>query len=440
MKATILNQEEAFDLTSKNSKLSSSSIIYLNNTENTDVKKFASCSRDKNSCDSDYLLNSTICTTSTSLVKVSAQSSFNSKLNSSSTKEISFENKSININDVEENSEGYFLTEECQRKVSLNSLLSKHNFNFEKRYFVEQVEEDLIDFNLLSKFYFPCIYGEEHYENYIESTLKAISHLNSYFKSSNYKKQLKKIKEAENKPVYVESPITLPAKHKKTIVLDLDETLVRCELLNNYNNKDGYDHIIEEEGLGIYARNGIREFLQETSSKFNLVLFSAGQLDYIMQVLEKLDIKNYFIMILAQHNTVKINNNIYIKDLEMVKDLLIEYFSSNFYHNVAFKFKINNTNTVRQKNDSFNESSYDEEIIIIDNNLYSFSNNLSQGILISSFTGDKNDDELLELLEFIKSIEEKTPGCIDFKQSLKDHFCFEAILNAIENYDDCYFK
>ncbi len=130
-------------------------------------------------------------------------------------------------------------------------------------------------------------------------------------KSKEIFKQLKKIKEAENKPVYVESPITLPAKHKKTIVLDLDETLVRCELLNNYNNKDGYDHIIEEEGLGIYARNGIREFLQETSSKFNLVLFSAGQLDYIMQVLEKLDIKNYFIMILAQHNTVKINNNIY---------------------------------------------------------------------------------------------------------------------------------
>ena len=42
-----------------------------------------------------------------------------------------------------------------------------------------------------------------------------------------------------------------------------------------------------------------------------------------------------------------------------------------------------------------------KKIVLVDNNIYSFSAELSNGILINSFYGDKNDIELFNVLEYL---------------------------------------
>ena len=41
------------------------------------------------------------------------------------------------------------------------------------------------------------------------------------------------------------------------------------------------------------------------------------------------------------------------------------------------------------------------KIVIIDNSLYSFSNQLSNGILITSFYNDRNDTQLKDVLSYL---------------------------------------
>lgn len=45
-----------------------------------------------------------------------------------------------------------------------------------------------------------------------------------------------------------------------------------------------------------------------------------------------------------------------------------------------------------------------KEIIIVDNSIISFAFNLSNGVPISSFTGQKNDEELLYMVSLLEEI------------------------------------
>lgn len=103
----------------------------------------------------------------------------------------------------------------------------------------------------------------------------------------------------------------------------------------------------------------------------------------------------------------------------MVRTILNEYLNSDLSININMKTENHHLETI----------SYEEEIIIIDNNLYSFAKNLSNGILISSFTGNQADEELFDILEFIDEIKDKNDS---FVERLEKHFCFGAILNAIK--------
>ena len=42
-----------------------------------------------------------------------------------------------------------------------------------------------------------------------------------------------------------------------------------------------------------------------------------------------------------------------------------------------------------------------ENILIIDNNIYSFAFNLENGIPILNFMGDKNDNELIKVMKYL---------------------------------------
>ena len=70
-----------------------------------------------------------------------------------------------------------------------------------------------------------------------------------------------------------------------------------------------------------------------------------------------------------------------------------------------------------------------KKIVLIDNNIYSFSVQLSNGILINSFYGDKNDNELSNvlgyLLQFILPAD-------DVREINEKIFGFKRIIEHIE--------
>ena len=74
-----------------------------------------------------------------------------------------------------------------------------------------------------------------------------------------------------------------------------------------------------------------------------------------------------------------------------------------------------------------------EDIIILDNSLFSFANQLNNGILITSFFDDKDDmflDNVANYLEYIKNER-------DIREINKESFRFEEIKEEIiTNYDN----
>lgn len=132
----------------------------------------------------------------------------------------------------------------------------------------------------------------------------------------------------------------LPSKNlqKKTLVLDLDETLGH------------YD------GQNFYLRPGVQKFITKTSAKYELVLFTSAQEHYANSALELIDpAKLITFRLYRQH--LLIDQGKFVKDLRILgRDL--------------------------------------KSVIIIDNEPKYFRNQTSNGIQIKSWIGDKTDLEL----------------------------------------------
>jgi Dullard-like phosphatase family protein len=223
-----------------------------------------------------------------------------------------------------------------------------------------------------SKIYFPIINSNENfvgnYDNYITETLKGISKLNKLnFENALLDPQLYL---NMNRNEITRNVVS----GKKVVLLDLDETLIHGdfqeECLNDIDHP--YDKIIkftsldeqEEVSVGIFIRNGVQKFLEEISKIFDIGIFTASSKDYADAVINYLDPNNEFIKFRLYRNSCIRVNNISIKDLRIIG--------------------------VDLKN-----------IVLIDNNMYSFANQLGNGILINSFYYDKNDYDLFSVMSYL---------------------------------------
>ena len=161
--------------------------------------------------------------------------------------------------------------------------------------------------------------------------------------------------------------------NKKLILLDLDETLIHTEFDLTDKNLNAYDTIIrfkddsdEYHEIGIFLRNGVQKFLTTLNIYFNIGIFTAADKDYADAVIRYLDPnQNIIKFCLYRNNCVNVNDLINIKYLRIIKDIDLK------------------------------------KTVLVDNNMYSFSAQLSNGILINSFYGDKNDVELFNVLEYL---------------------------------------
>ncbi|XVE88263.1 hypothetical protein DITRI_Ditri19aG0055800 [Diplodiscus trichospermus] len=116
----------------------------------------------------------------------------------------------------------------------------------------------------------------------------------------------------------------LISKSKKTIFLDLDETLV-------HSSPDPppkmYDFVvrpnIEGQIMNFYVlkRPGVDSFLEEISKKYEVVVFTAGLKQYASQVLDNLDPKDLISYRLYRDSCKEVDGK-FVKDLsEMGRDL-----------------------------------------------------------------------------------------------------------------------
>ena len=102
---------------------------------------------------------------------------------------------------------------------------------------------------------------------------------------------------------------------------------------------------------------------------YEICVFTAGEQDYADTILNFIDEDRSIITHrLYRHHCVRPETGVYVKDLGIIKD--------------------------RQLKD----------MMLVDNSIISFAFNLSNGIPIKAFLGDKNDDELLYMVTFLEEI------------------------------------
>ena len=168
---------------------------------------------------------------------------------------------------------------------------------------------------------------------------------------------------------YLLSPKTC---QKKTLVLDLDETLVHSQFLPFPIKSDAILKInIQEQVQDIHVliRPGVQTFLQRLSKLYEIVIFTASVSKYADPLLDLLDKDNYCSFRLFREHCTMIGVT-FVKDLNKLgRDL--------------------------------------KDVIIVDNSPLSYSFNKENGIPIKSFFEDKTDRELynlLPILEFLSSV------------------------------------
>jgi len=172
-------------------------------------------------------------------------------------------------------------------------------------------------------------------------------------------------------------PLPPDQKGKKTLVLDLDETLVH----SSFRPVPGPDFIISIELDGVthrvyvQKRPGVDQFLEQVGAKFEVVVFTASLDKYANPVLDILDPKGHVKVRLFREACVQHYGN-YVKDLSLLGRRL-------------------------------------EDTLIIDNSPFSYMFQPDNAIPITSWFNDKTDRELYELVPFL--VEQIIP-CEDVAQ------------------------
>ena len=279
-------------------------------------------------------------------------------------------------------------------------------------------------------YFFPLPITENragNYDKYLRITLYHIKKIKKYLSSNQSQCPISSQKNFEN----------ILDKNKKILLLDLDETLIHADFFeeleenkidsnkydaiisfytsedpnNNTNNNNNNDNITDNNTtddeskddscekvlnkVGIFIRPKVKEFLEEISKYFLIGVFTAAIPEYADAAINYLDPEEKYIKFKLYRNDC-----INIGDLVRIKDLNI-----------------------------FGEENLDK-IVLLDNNIYSFSNQLSNGILINSFFNDENDDELSNVRKYL--IEYIFP-CDDVRKINEQFFGFETILKNFVN-------
>ena len=187
---------------------------------------------------------------------------------------------------------------------------------------------------------------------------------------------------------------------KKTLILDLDETLVHSGF-HPFDRKSDFTLNITVEGknhtIYVLKRPYVDEFLSEISPFFDVIIFTASISEYASPVLDKLD-KDKLTYGRKFRQDCLFNNGLYLKDLKNIgKDL--------------------------------------KDVIIIDNNPVSYVLNQDNGIPILTWYEDLNDEELINLiplLKYLSTVDDVRPIIRKIVNRQKNEIKFDVVEELIK--------
>ncbi len=272
-------------------------------------------------------------------------------------------------------------------EISKNSTFDGDEVQFN----LEEKENSIIPFEeSFEKYYVDSAQNTNgNFDNYIKSGLKLIS----LFPKENYQKEIEKISNSFN--------LLNNDKNKKTLILDLDETLIHSDLDLEYKNHittlffDSEEEGEEEKNIPIplILRPKLFDFLNYVKDKYELIIFTASQKNYADKIIDYIEKdQKYFSLRLYREHCIFIKPGLYIKDLRIFKNRDLK------------------------------------NIILIDNSIFSFAHQLNNGILVTSFYNDEDDCFLINLKDYLIYCIE---NCDDVRIINQQQFKFEDYKNDI---------
>ena len=264
------------------------------------------------------------------------------------------------------------------KKKSKNIIRLKNNFNFQKNQINNNnvkmnIEEDISLYTNIATLKNQIFSPENDEDIYIYNNNKKMEKKiiyedeknSNYFTTRNIRTKNLSLNENSNNKYN---------NNKKTLILDLDETLVHSlfkpeQVNNNIINPDIYLKIFfnnKYQEIFVYKRPFLDIFLKEMNKLYNIYVFTASIELYAKPLLDKLD-----------------KNNLIKKKF---------YRESCIFSEGKFIKNLNSLNLNLKLND----------VIIIDNNPFSFKFNKNNGIPIKSWHFDKSDAELIKIIPLLK--------------------------------------
>ena len=165
---------------------------------------------------------------------------------------------------------------------------------------------------------------------------------------------------------------SIDANNKKTLILDLDETLVHSSFHPLYFNDEAiqpdifFTILFENKSHDVYVlkRPYIKEFMNKMYKLFNIYIFTASIKEYANPLLIKLDKHKMIAKKLFRESCTLSQDNKYIKDLNILNENL-------------------------------------KNVILLDNNPNSYRYNKCNGLPIKTWHYDKTDKELIKIIPFL---------------------------------------
>ena len=256
------------------------------------------------------------------------------------------ENKNITKNEKDDKNSISKNSENITSSSSINESKDEESVEFEnnfKKYYVDPSQNTPLNF-----------------DNYVQYGLKLIS---CFPIENDFEQQIKEKKICLSKEKNFDI-------NKKTLVVDMDETLIHGDVDFHFKYHDEilkFNFGNENDILiPLIIRPHLFEFLDYASENFNLIVFTASDKNYANSILNFIEKKKkYFIKRLFRDSCVYLNPGISIKDLRIFSDVTLN------------------------------------NIILVDNSIFAFANQLSNGVLISSFYNDINDCMLENLIDYL---------------------------------------
>jgi Dullard-like phosphatase family protein len=232
--------------------------------------------------------------------------------------------------------------------------------------FVTQVKQ-----NKTKQFKFPVQDNQQDTDDK-KSEILYKEHLFQTFQAMKFVRTLQPVNIDQLREKRVSVPRRKGFELKKTLIFDLDETLVHCCEDVNFSSPSVILPIVFPSGETIEAGINIRPFaldcLREVSKYFEVFVFTASHQCYANVVLDHLDPKHELIHHRFFRDSCVNMNGVFIKDLRIFANRNLK------------------------------------DMIIVDNAAYSFAYQLENGIPIVSWHDDPNDRELMNLIDYVKAL------------------------------------